>query len=203
MIRIAIAEDHQALLDGIKLMLEFETDIEVVGEANDGEELLEIVKSKQPDLVLTDIRMPKCDGLCATKAIMALYPNTRIIGFSMFEQYEAVQQMKAAGAKGYILKNSSLKKVLEAIRTVASGKTYFDNDIITHDSITKEEIILSNREKEILQLIGEGKTSNEIASSLFISKTTVDSHRKNIMKKINVHGKTDLIRFAVERKYDF
>ena len=97
MIRIAIAEDHQALLDGIKLMLEFETDIEVVGEANDGEELLEIVKSKQPDLVLTDIRMPKCDGLCATKAIMALYPNTRIIGFSMFEQYEAVQQMKAAG----------------------------------------------------------------------------------------------------------
>jgi two-component system response regulator NreC len=203
MIRIAIAEDHQALLDGIKLMLEFETDIEVVGEANDGEELLEIVKSKQPDLVLTDIRMPKCDGLCATKAIMALYPNTRIIGFSMFEQYEAVQQMKAAGAKGYILKNSSLKKVLEAIRTVASGKTYFDNDIITHDSITKEEIILSNREKEILQLIGEGKTSNEIATSLFISKTTVDSHRKNIMKKINVHGKTDLIRFAVERKYDF
>ncbi len=203
MIRIAIAEDHQALLDGIKLMLEFETDIEVVGEANDGEELLEIVKSKQPDLVLTDIRMPKCDGLCATKAIMALYPNTRIIGFSMFEQYEAVQQMKAAGAKGYILKNSSLKKVLEAIRTVASGKTYFDNDIITHDSITKEEIILSNREKEILQLIGEGKTSNEIASSLFISKTTVDSHRKNIMKKINIHGKTDLIRFAVERKYDF
>ncbi|MBP6585744.1 MAG: response regulator transcription factor, partial [Flavobacterium sp.] len=188
MIRIAIAEDHQALLDGIKLMLEFETDIEVVGEANDGEELLEIVKSKQPDLVLTDIRMPKCDGLCATKAIMALYPNTRIIGFSMFEQYEAVQQMKAAGAKGYILKNSSLKKVLEAIRTVASGKTYFDNDIITHDSITKEEIILSNREKEILQLIGEGKTSNEIATSLFISKTTVDSHRKNIMKKINVHG---------------
>jgi len=203
MIRIAIAEDHQALLDGIKLMLEFETDIEVVGEANDGEELLEIVKLKQPDLVLTDIRMPKCDGLCATKAIMALYPNTRIIGFSMFEQYEAVQQMKAAGAKGYILKNSSLKKVLEAIRTVASGKTYFDNDIITHDSITKEEIILSNREKEILQLIGEGKTSNEIASSLFISKTTVDSHRKNIMKKINIHGKTDLIRFAVERKYDF
>lgn len=203
MIRIAIAEDHQALLDGIKLMLEFETDIEVVGEANDGEELLEIVKSKQPDLVLTDIRMPKCDGLCATKAIMALYPNTRIIGFSMFEQYEAVQQMKAAGAKGYILKNSSLKKVLEAIRTVASGKTYFDNDIITHDSITKEEIILSNREKEILQLIGEGKTSNEIAISLFISKTTVDSHRKNIMKKINIHGKTDLIRFAVERKYDF
>ncbi len=203
MIRIAIAEDHQALLDGIKLMLEFETDIEVVGEANDGEELLEIVKSKQPDLVLTDIRMPKCDGLCATKAIMALYPNTRIIGFSMFEQYEAVQQMKAAGAKGYILKNSSLKKVLEAIRTVASGKTYFDNDIITHDSITKEEIILSNREKEILQLIGEGKTSIEIATCLFISKTTVDSHRKNIMKKINVHGKTDLIRFAVERKYDF
>lgn len=203
MIRIAIAEDHQALIDGIKLMVEYEPDIEVVGEANDGEELIEIVKLKQPDIVLTDIRMPKCDGICATKTIMESFPQTKVIGFSMFEQTEAISQMQIAGAKGYILKNSSLKKVLEAIRTVAKGGSYFDDAITTHDSLTKEEIILSKREKEILQLISEGKTSQEIADILFIGKTTVDTHRKNIIKKINIHGKTDLIRFAVERKYDF
>lgn len=203
MIRIVIAEDHQALIDGIKLMIEFESDIEVIGEANDGEELIEIVKRKRPDIVLTDIRMPKCDGICATKAIMENFPKTKVIGFSMFEQTEAISQMQTAGAKGYILKNSSLKKVLEAIRTVAKGGIYFDDAITTHDSLTKEEIILSKREKEILQLIGEGKTSQEIADTLFIGKTTVDTHRKNIIKKINIHGKTDLIRFAVERKYDF
>jgi two-component system nitrate/nitrite response regulator NarL len=203
MIRIVIAEDHQALIDGIKLMIEYEPDIEVVGEANDGEELIEIVRKKRPDIVLTDIRMPKCDGICATKSIMQLYPNTKVIGFSMFEQTEAINQMQIAGAKGYILKNSSLKKVLEAIRTVAKGGVYFDDAITTHDSLTKEEIILSKREKEILQLIGEGKTSQEIADTLFIGKTTVDTHRKNIIKKMNIHGKTDLIRFAVERKYDF
>ncbi|HBI01151.1 MAG TPA: response regulator transcription factor [Flavobacterium sp.] len=203
MIRIVIAEDHQALIDGIKLMIEFESDIEVIGEANDGEELIEIVKRKRPDIVLTDIRMPKCDGICATKAIMENFPETKVIGFSMFEQTEAISQMQIAGAKGYILKNSSLKKVLEAIRTVAKGGIYFDDAITTHDSLTKEEIILSKREKEILQLIGEGKTSQEIADTLFIGKTTVDTHRKNIIKKINIHGKTDLIRFAVERKYDF
>lgn len=203
MIRIVIAEDHQALIDGIKLMIDYEADIEVVGEANDGEELIDIVSKKHPDIVLTDIRMPKCDGICATKSIMENFPETKVIGFSMFEQTEAISQMQTAGAKGYILKNSSLKKVLEAIRTVAKGGIYFDDAITTHDSLTKEEIILSKREKEILQLIGEGKTSQEIADILFIGKTTVDTHRKNIIKKINIHGKTDLIRFAVERKYDF
>lgn len=203
MIRVVIAEDHQALIDGIKLMIEYESDIEVVGEANDGEELIDIVRRKRPDIVLTDIRMPKCDGICATRTIVEKFPKTKIIGFSMFEQTEAINQMQQAGAKGYILKNSSLKKVLDAIRTVAKGNVFFDDAITTHDSLTKEEIILSKREKEILQLIGEGKTSQEIADILYIGKTTVDTHRKNIIKKINIHGKTDLIRFAVERKYDF
>lgn len=203
MIRIVIAEDHQALIDGIKLLLEYELDIEVVGEANDGIELLEIVKKKKPTLVLTDIRMPKCDGICATKAILTQFKETKVIAFSMFDQPEVVQQMKLAGAHGYVLKNSPLKKLLEAIRSVAKGNTYFDDEISFHDSNTKESIALSKREKEVLHLIGEGKTSQEIATVLFISKTTVDSHRKNIIQKINVHGKTDLIRFAIERKYDF
>ncbi|MDI1256411.1 MAG: response regulator transcription factor [Flavobacterium sp.] len=203
MITIVIAEDHQSLIDGIKLLLETEDDISVIGEANDGEMLLEIVKNKQPQVVITDIRMPKCDGISATRKIKKQFPNTKVIAFSMFDQNEAVAQMKEAGASGYIMKNSSLKKVLEAIRAVAKGQTFFDDAIGAKDNLTKEQIILSTREKEILRLIGEGKTSQEIADQLFIGKSTVDTHRKNILKKMNISGKTDLIRFAVERKYDF
>ena len=120
----------------------------------------------------------------------------------MFDQAEAIHQMKDAGVSGYIMKNSSLKKVLEAIRIVAKNGIYFDDSITTTDVTSKEEIVLSTREKEILRLIGEGKTSQEIADILFIGKSTVDTHRKNILKKMNIQGKTDLIRFAVERKYD-
>jgi len=203
MITIIIAEDHQALIDGIKLSLEYEDDIAVIGEANDGEVLIELVKSKRPQVVITDIRMPKCDGITATRIIKKEFPEIKIIAFSMFDQAEAIEQMKKAGAAGYIMKNSSLKKLIEAIRTVAKNETYFDDAISTKDNLTKEEIILSSREKEIVRLIGEGKTSQEIADILFIGKSTVDTHRKNIIKKMNIYGKTDLIRFAVERKYDF
>jgi two-component system response regulator NreC len=203
MITIVIAEDHQALIDGIKLSLDYEDDITVVGEANDGELLIDMVRKKQPQVVITDIRMPKCDGISATKTIKKEFPHIKVIAFSMFDQSEAVNQMKLAGANGYIMKNSPLKKLVEAIRKVARDETFFDDAITTLDTTSKEEIILSSREKEILRLIGEGKTSQEIADQLFIGKSTVDTHRKNILKKMNIHGKTDLIRFAVERKYDF
>lgn len=203
MIRVIIAEDHQALIDGIKLSIEYDDDIQIIGEANDGETLIELVRKKQPDVVITDIRMPKCDGISATRTIKKEFPKIKIIAFSMFDQTEAVDQMKKAGASGYIMKNSSLKKLLEAIRIVAKGEAFFDDAITSKDSDTKEEILLSTREKEILRLIGEGKSSLEISEMLFIGKTTVDTHRKNILRKLNVHGKTDLIRFAVERKYDF
>lgn len=204
MIRIVIAEDHQALIDGIKLALNLEPDIEVVGEANDGKELIKLVRSKQPDMVLTDIRMPKCDGITATKKIKSKFPNIKIIAFSMFDQKEAVSQMRDAGASGYIMKNSSLSMVIEAIRTVANNDTFFDNSIVADKvGFNQEEILLSSREKEILRLIGEGKTSNDISEALGIGKTTVDTHRKNILKKLNIQGKNDLVRFAVERKYDF
>jgi two-component system nitrate/nitrite response regulator NarL len=203
MITLAIAEDHQALIDGMKLFLKNEADIQIVGEANDGEALIELVRLKRPSIVITDIRMPKCDGISATKTIKVEFPNTKVIAFSMFDQAEAIEQMKQAGASGYIMKNATLQKVLEAIRTVDKKGQYFDNSILTVDEFTKEVIILSKREKDILRLIGEGHSSQEIADLLSIGKATVDTHRKNIIKKINVQGKTDLIRFAIERKYDF
>lgn len=203
MITLAIAEDHQALIDGMKLFLKNEEDIQIVGEANDGEALIELVRLKKPNIVITDIRMPKCDGISATKTIKEEFPNIKVIAFSMFDQSEAIEQMKKAGASGYIMKNASLQKVLEAIRTVYKQGQYFDNAILTIDDFTKEVILLSTREKDILRLIGEGHSSQEIADLLSIGKATVDTHRKNIIKKINVQGKTDLIRFAIERKYDF
>lgn len=203
MITIAIAEDHQALIDGLKLFLKNESDILIVGEANDGEALIELVKTKRPSVVITDIRMPKCDGIAATKIIKKEFPDVKVIAFSMFDQVEAIDQMKRAGASGYILKNASLQKVLEAIRIVAKNETYFDDAIEIKDNYTKEQIVLSSREKEILRFVADGKSSQEIAEILNIGKSTVDTHRKNIIKKCNISGKTDLLRFAIERKYEF
>ena len=137
--------------------------------------------------------MPKCDGICATKSILKDFPDIKVIGFSKFKKYEAINQMQNLRTRGYILKNSSLKKVLEAIRTVAKGGIYFEDDIRTNDSLTKEVIILSKREKEILLLSGERKTSQQITNILFIEKTTVDTHRKNIIKKCTRKNKFDSV----------
>ena len=203
MITLAIAEDHQALLDGMKLLFKNEPDIMIVGEANDGEALIKLVKSKRPSVVITDIRMPKCDGITATKIIKKKYPQIKVIAFSMFDQVDAIEQMRLAGASGYILKNSSLQTVLMAIRSVARNEPFFDNAIIAKDETSKEAIKFSSREKEILRLIAEGKSTQEIADALEIGKSTVDTHRKNLIKKLDITGRTELIRFAVERKYTF
>jgi len=204
MINVVIAEDHQSLIDGIKIFLEYEDDIKVVGEANDGERLLEIVRLRQPDVVLTDIRMPKMDGITATRQLKKEYPDIKVIAFSMFEQDEAITQMQEAGASGYIMKNSSLKIVLAAIRSVMTGETFFDATLKnTGTKKSENDIPLSKREMEIVKLIGEGKTSQEIAEILFIGKTTVDTHRKNILKKLSLQGKSELLRYSMEKKYDF
>lgn len=204
MITVAIAEDHQALIDGIQSYLEYQDDIKIVGHANDGEALLELVDKRPPNLVLCDIRMPKVDGIAAAKIIQKKYPQTKVIAFTMFDQEEAIRQMLDAGAVGYILKNSSLQVVLEAIRTVADGKTYFDKKIhLPSAEKNKSKSVLSAREKEILGLISRGKTSHEIADQLFIGKSTVDTHRKNMIRKLGLSGAGELLRYALEKKYDF
>jgi len=203
MITIAIAEDHQALIDGMKAFLEYEADLSVIGEANNGDRLLDIVRSKKPNVVLTDIRMPIMDGISATRIIKKEFPECKVIAFSMFDKDEAITQMQQAGASGYILKNSSLKMVIEAIRAVHRGETFFDKSIKASAKTGVQEVLLSRREKEIIKLVGEGKTSQEISELLFIGKTTVDTHRKNILKKLNLQGKSELMRYSVEKKYDF
>ena len=211
MIRLAIAEDHQSLIDGIQLLLEYEDDITIVGTANDGLSLLEIVEHKhehnQPNVVLMDIRMPKMDGIEATKQIKKKYPNIKVLAFTMFEQIEAIEQMMHAGASGYILKNSSLKEVYNAILAVSKGDTYFDANINTNLLNSKSDIktkgVLTKRQIEILELIAQGKTSREIADLLFIGIHTVDTHRKNMVRILGLKGKGELMRYALDKKYKF
>ena len=205
MIRLVIAEDHNALIDGIKSFLEYEEDISFLGFANNGENLCKLVDKKRPDVVITDIRMPIMDGIAATKRILKTAPETKVIAFTMFDQDEAVKQMLQAGAKGYILKNSSLKELLAAIRAVYNGNCYYDPNIqgVKTDEKPINKGILTKRQIEILKLIAQGKTNPEIADLLFIGKTTVETHRKNMIQKLNLHGAGELLRYALESKYDF
>lgn len=208
MITVAIAEDHQSLVDGINLLLKYEEDISILGSANDGEALLDIVRLKQPKVVLTDIKMPKIDGIAATRLIKKEFPHIKVIGFSMFDQEDAVRQMTEAGASGYLLKNSPLDQVLIAIREVAKGNTFYDKAIdtsfLTEETTTSNrKLVLSKSERAILALIGEGKTSSEIAAVRFTSVSTVEKHRKNMIRKLGLSGKGELLRYALEKKYDF
>lgn len=205
MIRIAIAEDHQSLIDGLEMLFKYEDNISIVGTANDGDALLEIVRKKRPNVVVTDIRMPKMDGIVATKFIKKEFPEIKVLAFTMFDQDEAVTQMLAAGASGYVLKNSSLQEVLKAIVTVAEGKTYFDSNInaTKEQNRDKPKGLLTKRQIEILKLIGQGKTSREIGDQLFIGIHTVDTHRKNMARILGLKGKGELMRYALDKKYKF
>jgi len=207
MIRLAIAEDHQSLIDGIELLLKHQEDISIVGTANDGEELLHIVRLKQPHLVLTDIRMPKMDGITATGIIKKEFPHIKVLAFTMFEQTEAIEQMIDAGASGYILKNSSLVEVLNAIRLVAKGEQFFGKNVnvnaLKKKNTSKKKGTLTKRQIEILALVAKGKTSREIANQLFIGVQTVETHRKNMIRILGLHGKGELLRYALDKKYKF
>ena len=208
MIKLAIGEDHQSLIDGISLLLAEQEEITLICTANDGEDLVTQVLRHQPDVVITDIRMPKMDGIEATKHIKNQLPDIGIIAFSMFDQTEAIKQMLDVGASGYVLKNSSLETLKQAIQRVASGETFFDSQIDlslieAENNASEKGGLLTKRQVEILRYIALGKTSREIADELFIGVHTVDTHRKNMMRILELKGKGELLRYALERKYDF
>lgn len=213
MITIIMAEDHQMLIDGVISFFEYDDDINIIGSVNDGEALVKLVALKQPKMVITDIRMPKMDGIEATKIIKKQFPHINVLAMTMFDQPEAIKQMLDAGATGYILKNSGIKMLSKAIIAVSHNETFFDpnvafnfmnNYIDKNVTIgTSDKIVLSNREKEILALIANGKTSKQIAESLFLAKTTIDTHRKNIIRKLDLSSGSDLIKYAIDKKYQF
>ena len=213
MITIIMAEDHQMLIDGVKSFFEYDEHINIIGEVNNGEDLVKLVSLKQPKLIITDIRMPKMDGIQATKIIKKEFPYIHVLAMTMFDQPDAIKQMLDAGATGYLLKNSGIKMLTKAIIAVAKGETFFDpnvafnfmnNYIDKNVAIGKsEKVILSNREREILELIANGKTSKEIAENLFIAKTTVDTHRKNMIRKLHLSNGNELVKYAIDKKYQF
>ncbi len=209
MIRVVFAEDHQALIDGFEAYLEYSEEINLIGTANDGEELVNLVRRKQPQVVITDIRMPKLDGVEATRLIKKEFPQIKIIALTMFDQKELVQKIIRAGANGYLLKNSGLKMLCEAIKQVMDGQNFYDpnlsqsflKDFVESPVKEKSKTLLSSRENDILYLIAQGKTSLEIANKLFISKSTVDTHRRNMTRKLGLSGSNALLQYAVETKF--
>ena len=203
---IALIDDDRNILTSLSIALEKEGF--KVQTYLDGESALIGLTRTPPDLAIVDIKMPKMDGIEATKLIKKQLPDTGIIAFSMFDQTEAIRQMLDAGASGYVLKNSSLETLKKAIKKVASGETYFDSQIdlslIETDDFNDEKGgLLTKRQVEILRHIALGKTSREIADELFIGVHTVDTHRKNMMRILELKGKGELLRYALERKYDF
>lgn len=213
MITIAMAEDHQMLIDGVKSFFEYDENINIIGTVNNGEDLVKLVLLKQPKLVITDIRMPRMDGIEATNIIKTKLPHIHVLALTMFDQPDAIKQMLDAGASGYLLKNSGIKMLSKAIITIAEGNTFFDpnvafnfmNDYIDQNVTVgkSDKVVLSNREKEILQLIANGHTSKKIAETLFIAKTTVDTHRKNMIRKLDLKNGNELVKYAIDKKYQF
>lgn len=208
MIRILIVDDHAIVRAGIRVLLQLQPEFEVVGEAEDGQEALRQVQQLAPDIVLMDIGMPGMDGLAATRAILQNYPQVRIIALTQHENREYVLPTLRAGAQGYVLKRAPDDTLVRAIRTVAAGGSFLDPrvaDVVTA-SLRQQGAApvdpletLTEREREVLQLLASGKTYQEIADTLFISVKTVDFHRTNLMRKLNLANRAELIQFALKR----
>lgn len=205
--RIIITDDHQLFRNGLKMLLESVPGFEIAGEASNGEEFLQVLKNSPADVALMDINMPEMDGIEATRQGLKLDPAISVIALSMYGEEEYYYKMIDAGAKGFILKDSDISEVKEAILTVRRGGSYFSQELLYHviqkikhrENETKSAN-LSKREKEILLKICEGLSNQEIAESLFISKRTVDKHRANLLGKTNSKNTASLILFAIKNK---
>lgn len=202
-IKVVIADDHQLFIDGIKSILSNEIDISIVAEAANGLELIKILEGGlKADIILTDIRMPVMDGIVATRIITSDFPNIPILALTMFDQSADVYEMLEAGAKGYITKEIKKEELITAIHKVVSGMNYFSAAVgIEHEDWQKlqnpeRNVELTRREREILRLIVKGRTTLEIAQELKLSKFTVDTHRKNIHKKLNIKTNTGLVNYV-------
>lgn len=202
MVKIIIADDHSIIRDGLRAMLEKDDFCKIVGEAANGEELLELIKNTPCDVVCTDISMPVMDGVEATRQITKKFPGVKVMCLSMHEEAAFIKQMMEVGAVGYVFKDSSKEELKEAIQAVQNGKKYFNQklfDILLNmESSGKGVSVLSSREKEILKLIAEEYTNPEIAEKLFLSVRTVDTHRQNLIQKLDVKNTAGLVKYAIK-----
>jgi two-component system response regulator NreC len=209
-IRVLLADDHTILRDGIRSLIEDEPDMEVIGEAEDGIAVVKLADSLKPDVILMDLAMPLLNGLEATRQIRKNQPGAKILILTMHENEEYIRQVLAAGAMGYILKDAAARELLGAIRSVHKGEVVLSpaitrlivTDYLRWGDLSAQEPSdgLTDRERQILQLIAEGYTNKQIADILSISIKTVQAHRLNLMKKLDLHDRGELIKYAIQKK---
>jgi DNA-binding NarL/FixJ family response regulator len=209
-IRILLADDHAIVRDGLRALLEKQPDMTVAGEASDGREAVQIAEENAPDVVVMDIAMPSMNGIEATRRIVATRPATAVVILSMHQDESYVLRSLKAGARGYLLKDSLRSDVVEAIRSVAQGRSFLTRKVsrlLQEDYIRQMERrgvedsydLLTDREREVLQLVAEGRTNKEVASVLNIGLTTVETHRTHILQKLGLHSVPELILYAVRK----
>lgn len=208
-LRVLIADDHQIVRDGLRSLLEKESDLEVVATVEDGRTAVRLVAELQPDVVIMDISMPGLNGIEATRKITRDFPNIKVIALSMQDDRHFVINMLKAGASGYLLKDCAYRELVKAIQIVVrTGKSYLSpdiTDIVVQNYVTgpsgEEPMLYSTltaREREVLQLVVEGKTSSQIADILFVSVKTVETHRNQLMHKLKINNIPDLVKYAIK-----
>lgn len=200
--KVFIVDDHYMVIEGIRSLLQNEKAIEWTGHATNAASCLSFLQHQLPDVILMDISMPDKSGIDLCKEVKEKYPSVFIIGLSTFNQQSFIQKMMDNGASGYVLKNATQEELMEAIEIVAKGKTYLSDEV--SKLLRKQDdtnIILTRREKEVLELIAGGMTNNEIGEKLFISSSTVDTHRKNLLAKFEAKNTASLIRIAAQLQF--
>ena len=197
---IFIVDDHYMVIEGIRSLLQNERNIEWVGHASNAASCLAFLNQQQPDVILMDINLPDKSGIDLCKEVKEKYPAVFIIGLSTFNQQSFIQKMMDNGASGYVLKNATQQELTEAIAAVMKGKTYLSDEVslALRKNTDGKTPILTRREKEVLALIADGMTNNEIAHKLFIGVTTIDTHRKNLLAKLEVKNTASLIKTAMQ-----
>ena len=207
--RIVLADDHVLVRQGIRKLIEESPDLQVVGEASDGSELFELLRNVKADLAILDITMPNISGIEATQRVKAIYPGLKVLILTMHKGRELLEHAIAAGANGYLLKEDAPRELLNAIKTIQQGEVYMSPLIVPylkefyvqrHRKVNQPDL-LTARETEVLKLVAEGKSSKEIAAILCLSIRTVDNHRSNIMRKLNITKNTDLVKYALSMGY--
>lgn len=207
-IRIIIADDHQLFREGLANLLADSKDIEILAQAGNGKEAITKARDLTPDVLIIDIGMPVMDGVEATRKLLQELPGSRVIALSMHADKQYIKGMFEAGASGYLFKNCAYNELIAAIRTVHEGKKYLSDritEIMIQDYLGKEEVIpiddseLTEREAEILKLIAEGVSTNDISERLFVSIKTIGTHKQHILEKLNLKTTTDLVKYAIKK----
>lgn len=203
MIRILLADDHALVRQGFRMILEAQPDMQIVGQAGNGREAVEQAEKLHPDVIVMDVAMPELNGIEATRRLAESVPRARVLALSMHKDSVYVREILRAGARGFLLKDSGDADLVAAVRAIAKGEGYLSpavSDAVLTDyrrHVTDPLDLLTSREREVLQMIAEGKTNKEIATQLNLSVYTVEAHRGRLMEKLNLHSAGELVRFAL------